>query len=80
MFMFADGNGFDRMYGGSGWTDTVKLDGYTKAEVQGGWTMTQGSVLETGDDYMILSLDSAGVIDLGDGDLVSFNGMERIEW
>ena len=29
---------------------------------------------------MVLSVDSAGVTDLGDGDRINFSGIERIEW
>jgi len=49
----------------------------------GDWTISldSGSSIEaTGSDYLELSNDASGSITLDDGSVISFDGLERIEW
>ncbi len=66
---------------GGGWTDVIQVQGEGAAPGTD-WTvdLSQGSVLETGADYLVLSEDSEGSISLSDGSDLTFEGVERIEW
>ena len=50
--------------------------------LSGDWTIqiTQGTVVESNADHMVLSEDSVGVISHTDGSQITFDGLERIEW
>ena len=81
--MFSEGDGNDTAYGGNGggWTDVVDLEGVDVGSLAVGWlTLTSGTVEETGADYNALSEDAAGTITLNDGSVMTFEGIERIEW
>ncbi|MDP6709033.1 MAG: hypothetical protein QF893_22045 [Alphaproteobacteria bacterium] len=81
--IFASGAESDYFSGGEagGWTDVIQVQGEA-APPGGDWTvdLTEGSVLETGADYLVLSEDTAGTVTLSDGSDLTFEGVERIEW
>ena len=82
LFLLAAGDGTDSADGGAGWSDTVRVDGVSQAPNTGDWTytLTSGSVVESGADYATFSADSDGYIDLEDGTRLNFTDMERLEW
>jgi Ca2+-binding RTX toxin-like protein len=83
LFLFSEGDGDDTIYGGDagGWTDVVDLSGVDVGSLAPGWlTLTSGTVEETGADHMALSEDAAGMITLNDGSVMTFEGIERVEW
>jgi len=70
-------------YGGDagGWTDVIDLSGVDVGSLAPGWlALTSGTVDEIGADYNVLSEDAAGTITLNDGSVMTFEGIERIEW
>ena len=81
VFNFQVGEGNDTFVGGDGgWTDTLQLtnaDGEAGLE---GWTieLTEGEILESGEDGLTLSDDAAGTATHEDGSEVSFEGVESI--
>ena len=83
-FVFGEGDGNDVIHGGTGgsWTDAIQLQNADGSAVGGGWTidLTTGSVTESTAGQMTLSEDSAGTITLEDGSLITFDGMDRIDW
>ncbi len=80
VYLFAELGGSDTFKGGD-WTDTVKLEGDV-GDMNVDWTLTldQGTIVQTGSDFAVLSDDSAGSIQLNDGSELSFEGVERVEW
>jgi len=84
LFIFTEGGGNDVVQGGTGggWTDTLELQDGSGGAPAGGWTyaLTQGTVEQSGADYLELSEDAAGTVTLADGSEVAFEGIERIEW
>ena len=83
LFLFSEGDGDDTVYGGDagGWTDVIDLSGVDVGSLAAGWlTLTSGTVDEIGADYTVLSDDAAGTLTLNDGSVMTFEGIERIEW
>ncbi len=78
IFVFGDGDGSDTVQGGSGWLDTMRIDG----EPGDAWSLelNEGSVVEQADGYVALTNDAAGTITLDNGEQIQFDGIERIEW
>ncbi len=83
-FIVGEGGGNDTVHGGTGggWTDIISLQNADGSAVGGGWTvnLTNGSVTETTADQLTLSEDSAGTISLDDGSLITFDGIDLINW
>lgn len=79
-----EAGGNTSVHGGHGWTDTMDLSNVVDGGPDGGdWTISldSGSSIEaTGSDYLELSNDASGSITLDDGSVISFDGLERIEW
>ena len=85
--MYAKGDGTDTIDGGVGvgWTDTIDMtgvQGYVPGGVGTDWTLnlTQGSVVSSDASSVILSQDADGTVTFGDGAVVTFQDMERIQW
>ncbi len=81
LFLFAEGGGFDVLDAGGGWTEVIKLQG-KPGQMNVDWTLnlTEGEVVESGEDYAVLTQDSAGSINLSDGSELTFEGVDRVEW
>jgi len=85
MFIFATGDGADKVYGGSGagWCDTIALEGANLSMESYGaeWTLTltKGAILSQDDDGLTLSQDAEGVISLDDGGQIQFFEVERVQ-
>ncbi len=82
LFVFRTGDGADTIDGGSGWTDTLRLEHSDGGEVPDGWTVAfdSGSIANSGEDYFELTQDASGTLTMNDGSTVDFQGLERIEW
>ena len=81
IFIFASGDGTDTFNAGGGaWTDTVDLDGVEGQPAYSGWSLNGATVVDTGDDYLVLAVDSNGTITFDDGSELTFTGVDRIEW
>ena len=80
LFIFGAGDGADYLAGGDGWSDSVQLDG-----VDGGPGAGAGRALQAdeGVDYVETESDiekNPGVITLDDGNELTFNSVEKLEW
>jgi Ca2+-binding RTX toxin-like protein len=83
LFLFGMGDGSDTADGGTGWTDTIRLENADGTSLEASdWTISldTGSISAQDDDSLDLSSDATGVITLSDGSEISFEGIERIEW
>ena len=84
LFIFGDAGGTDVIHGGvgGGWTDVIELQGDGGGAPEDGWVVefTTGGIDNQGADYMNLIQDSSGTITMDDGSLVTFDGIEKIEW
>ena len=85
IFAFGLGDGNDVAHGGAGggWTDTIDLSGVTGDHVTDDWTLvlTGGSSVQSQDTGgLTLSDDAAGTITLSDGSVLTFDGVETIQW
>ena len=86
LFFAGEGYGDDAISGGAGasWIDTIQLDAVDGDLGAYGtdWTVTvsSGSIESTGADFIELSRDADGVIDLADGTQISFQDVERIQF
>ncbi|MEM9765940.1 MAG: hypothetical protein AAF968_26190, partial [Pseudomonadota bacterium] len=82
LFIYETGGGSDTIDGGAGWTDTIDLSAVSETLGVYGedWTvtLTEGEILEEGADALELSDDAAGVIDLGNGDVIDFTNIEQV--
>ncbi|MEQ9642146.1 MAG: hypothetical protein RIM84_19130 [Alphaproteobacteria bacterium] len=82
--VFGEGDGTDAAFAGDGggWTDVLALQNADGSAVGSGWTLnlTEGSVVEAGDNQVTLSDDAAGSVTLEDGSQVDFEGIEQITW
>lgn len=66
---------------GGGWTDTVEIDNPGTFGVD--WTVelnNGSSIEEQAANYLELTSDANGTINLSDGSEITFEGIERIEW
>ncbi len=83
-FIFGEGDGNDTVHGGDGggWTDAIVLQNADNSAVGGGWSvdLTNGSVSADDGSSMTLTNDAAGTITLEDGSVISFDGIERIDY
>ncbi|MCF6215820.1 MAG: tandem-95 repeat protein [Emcibacter sp.] len=84
IFVFGADEGNDTVDGGSGWTDTIQLNDMGD-DAQAGWTLTldKGSTISSTDEdanEMLLSDDASGTITFDDGNIVEFEGIEKIVW
>ncbi|MEO1100244.1 MAG: LamG-like jellyroll fold domain-containing protein [Pseudomonadota bacterium] len=82
LFIYEAGGGSDTIDGGEGWTDTIDLSAVSDTLGVYGedWTvtLTEGEILNEGADALELSDDAAGVIDLGNGDVIDFTNIEQV--
>ena len=79
LFIYFAGDGSDHVDGGYGadWTDSLAL----KAGVSiTGLTLEQGAVASQGDNWVNLTQDSHGTIELSDGNTIEFDNLEQISW
>ena len=83
LFLLAMGGGTDTADGGAraGRTPS-RCEGMGQAPNTGDWTytLTSGSVSNSGVDYVDFTADADGFIDLADGTRLNFVDMERLEW
>ena len=83
-FIMGEGDGNNTVHGGNGggWTDAIVLQNADTSSVGSSWTvdLTSGSV--TGDDgsSMTLTNDAIGTITLEDESVITFDGIERIDY
>ena len=88
LFIFQEGGGHDRAYGGSGasWIDTIDLkDGGGGSDIGdygSDWTvtLTEGEIVSQESDSLTLSNDADGHITLEDGSRLDFQDIETIQW
>jgi Ca2+-binding RTX toxin-like protein len=82
VYLFEQSGGHDSFDGGSGWTDQISLSDVTGGPGSGGWTinLTSGSVTSSGSNQLALSADAAGTIQLADGSVLDFSGVETVTW
>ncbi|MEX6633242.1 calcium-binding protein, partial [Hyphococcus lacteus] len=82
VFVYELGDGSDRIYGGSGWTDTIQLDlgDMTMADFGTDWTvnLTQGSIVSQDDSGLVFSDDANGIINFEDGSTIQFTEIEQV--
>jgi len=68
---------------GSGWTDTIELEGFAGQPPETGWTLVldNGATasLDANGDY-VLGEDASGTIVFDDGGTITFDGIEKISW
>ena len=80
LFIFGAGDGADYLAGGDGWSDSVQLDGVDGGPGAGaGWALQA----DEGVDYVETESDiekNPGVITLDDGNELTFNSVEKLEW
>jgi len=90
LFVWGSGDGNDVISGGDGWSDTLHLDQQgadgTENNDGAGWTLT----IEGEDDVVIGTGDSGSYDDIVDGEgtltdnetgeVISFDGLDKIEW
>ncbi|MEP4380065.1 MAG: hypothetical protein ABJ363_13765 [Alphaproteobacteria bacterium] len=81
LFLYSSGDGDTAVHGGAGWTDTLRID----APSAGGtnWTIAfdgGSSVNSVKDGYADLTADASGTITYSDGSVITFDGLEKIEW
>ncbi len=76
------------MYGGSGgnWVDSIELNdsggGNGLGEYGTDWTieLTEGTIVSSDGDSIVLSDDADGMISFSDGGSIDFSDIERIDW
>ncbi len=77
------GDGDDFISGGDGasWVDMIELDATGLGTYGEDWTLTlsDGAVVDTGDDYISLTQDAAGEIESEAG-VILFEGVEHVQW
>ncbi|WP_425351203.1 hypothetical protein [Hoeflea marina] len=89
-FLYNAGDGSDTVHGGLGWTDTIELQGMNGAIAINGQTVTgQGWTLELDSASTIdsqageslhFSADAHGTITFTDGAVMTFTGIEKLDW
>lgn len=83
LFILEYGGNTD-VHGGSGWTDTMDLSNMVDAGPDGGdWTISldnSSAIKASGSDFLSLTEDASGTITMDDGSVISFDGLDRIEW
>ena len=82
-YLFMEAMGNDTFHGGTGdWTDVIELQDANGNAPTDGWsfTLTDGSVVSSGEDFVELSQDAAGTITLDDGSMLDFDGVEKFIW
>ena len=80
LFIFGAGDGADYLAGGDGWSDAVQLDG-----VDGGSGAGAGRALQADEGVDYTETESGiekntGVITLDDGNELTFDSVEKLEW
>ncbi|MEL7547790.1 MAG: hypothetical protein AAGJ84_14140, partial [Pseudomonadota bacterium] len=82
LFIYELGSGSDTIDGGEGWTDTIDLaSGTGDLGVYGeDWTvtLTEGEIVNEGEDTLELSEDATGFIEFDNGETVDFTNIEQI--
>ena len=84
-FITGDGSdGDDTIQGGSGgaWTDVIQMTNPGVLGADWSYTLTSGSLVSSGTNFLQFTADAAGDIDLGNDtfDDIAFSDLERIEW
>lgn len=82
LFIFGVGSGNDHFDGGSGWADTIRLEGIEVGPDSGVWTLdvedgVQWAETETG---LVFDEPASGQIALDDGSTLTFEGVSEINW
>jgi Ca2+-binding RTX toxin-like protein len=84
LYAFGSGDGSDQFSGGSGWTDTISLEGTpSNSSPFKGWSLQlddDSHIEMSGNGMLDLSEDAAGVITFDDGSELIFTGVDQIEW
>jgi len=83
LFIFGAGDGADYFEGGSGWSDTIQVDGVDGGPGgDSGWTMQldDGATFTETDDGIVFDSEASGKIELADGSELTFEGVEKLEW
>jgi hypothetical protein len=66
---------------GGGWTDVIELQNYGTYGADWTVNITSGSITDTQADHLVLSDDASGTItNNNNGDVLTFDEIERIEW
>ncbi len=81
LFIMEAGGGNDVVTGGTG-TNWIEVQDVAQAPNTGDWTytLTNGSVTNTGGDYVEFTAGADGYVELTDGTTMTFTDIDRIEW
>ena len=82
LFIFGFESGSDTVSGGSGWSDTIQLEGIDVGPDEGVWTLevdngVDWDYTETGIEF---DGDASGRIELADGSELIFEDINRIDY
>ena len=83
IFIYAEGDGSDTIYGGGGnWVDAISLEGFAADSAGSDWTieLDVGTIDSQDDGEMILSDGASGTIEFEDGSTIDFFNVEEIRW